>query len=232
MVRKSFKKIIRTVDADGNVTEQVVEDDSTPTSWEMANVDLPGGIEMVASQSRVTSVRKTIDEFGNIISEDIETRDLEGEVDFDQLTRSSGSPVKKTSVKTVKKTVTVFAEESDSPPVIETTSQSQRTITTVDSHGNVVRELVKDDEIDWDPEETVVKTSTKKVSKTIHHTLEGIEESPPSEIQKTSIQIQQKPRFDKIIFVLHGAKNLEMLIGLANQIPTLSSALALNAAEQ
>jgi uncharacterized protein YukE len=166
-------------------------------------------MEMVASQSRVTSVKKTIDEFGNIISEDIQTRDLEGEVDFDQLTRSSGSPVKKTSVKTVKKTVTVFAEESDKLPVTETTSQSQRTITTVDSHGNVVRELVKDDEIDWDPEETVVKTSTKKVSRTIHHTLEGIEECPPTEIQKTSIQIQQKPRFDEIIFVLHGAKNLE-----------------------
>merc|ERR1719447_1856201 len=209
MVRKSFKKIIRTVDADGHVTEQVVEDDGAPTSWEMANVDLPGGMEMVASQSRVTSVKKTIDEFGNIISEDIQTRDIEGEVDFDQLTRSSGSPVKKTSVKTVKKTVTVFAEESDSLPVVETSSQSQRTITTVDSHGNVVREFVKDDEIDWDPEETVVKTSTKKVSRTIHHTLEGIEESPPTEIQKTSIQIPQKPRFDEIIFVLHGAKNLE-----------------------
>merc|ERR1719278_2229211 len=211
MVRKSFKKIIRTVDAEGNVTEQVIEDDSTPTSWEMANVDLPGGMEMVASQSRVTSVKKTIDEFGNIISEDIQTRDLEGEVDFDQLTRSSGSPVKKTSVKTVKKTVTVFAEESDNRPVVETStsSSSQRTITTVDSHGNVVREVVKDDEIDWDPEETVVKTSTKKVSKTIHHTLEGIEESPPTEILKTSIQIQQRPRFDEIIFVLHGAKDLE-----------------------
>merc|ERR1719278_2199284 len=211
MVRKSFKKIIRTVDAEGNVTEQVIEDDSTPTSWEMANVDLPGGMEMVASQSRVTSVKKTIDEFGNIISEDIQTRDLEGEVDFDQLTRSSGSPVKKTSVKTVKKTVTVFAEESDNRPVVETStsSSSQRTITTVDSHGNVVREVVKDDEIDWDPEETVVKTSTKKVSKTIHHTLEGIEESPPTEIQKTSIQINQRPRFDEIIFVLHGAKDLE-----------------------
>merc|ERR1719192_565489 len=209
MVRKSFKKIIRTVDAEGNVSEQVIEDDSTPTSWEMANVDLPGGIEMVASQSRVTSVRKTIDEFGNIISEDIQTRDLEGEVDFDQLTRSSGSPVKKTSVKTVKKIVTVYAEESDNLPVVETSSQSQRTTTTVDSHGNVVREVVKDDEIDWDPEETVVKTSTKKVSKTIHHPLEGIEESPPTEIQKTSIQIQQRPRFDEIIFVLHGAKDLE-----------------------
>merc|ERR1719458_139965 len=146
MVRKSFKKIIRTVDAEGNVTEQVIEDDSTPTSWEMANVDLPGGMEMVASQSRVTSVKKTIDEFGNIISEDIQTRDLKGEVDFDQLTRSSGSPVKKTSVKTVKKTVTVFAEESDNRPVVETSSSSssQRTITTVDSHGNVVREVVKD----------------------------------------------------------------------------------------
>merc|ERR1719192_1976653 len=209
MVRKSFKKIIRTVDAEGNVSEQVIEDDSTPTSWEMANVDLPGGIEMVASQSRVTSVRKTIDEFGNIISEDIETRDLEGEVDFDQLTRSSGSPVKKTSVKTVKKIVTVYAEESDNLPVVETSSQSQRTITTVDSHDNVVKETLRDDEIDWDPEETVVKTSTKKVSQTIHHTLEGIEESPPTEIQKTSIQINQKPRFDEIIFVLHGAKNLE-----------------------
>merc|ERR1719458_1539013 len=149
-VRKSFKRIIRTVDAEGNVTEQVVEDESTPTSWEMANVDLAGGMEMVASQSRVTSVKKTIDEFGNIISEDIQTRDLEGEVDFDQLTRSSGSPVKKTSVKTVKKTVTVFAEESDNRPVVETSSSSssQRTITTVDSHGNVVREVVKDDEID------------------------------------------------------------------------------------
>merc|ERR1719192_958688 len=209
MVRKSFKKIIRTVDADGNVTEQVVEDDGGPTSWETSNIDLSGGMEMVASQSRVTSVKKTIDEFGNIISEDVQTQDLEGEVDFDQLTRSSGSPVKKTSVKTVKKIVTVYAEESDILPVVETSSQSQRTITTVDSHGNVVKETVRDDEIDWDPEETVVKTSTKKVSQTIHHTLEGIEESPPTEIQKTSIQINQKPRFDEIIFVLHGAKNLE-----------------------
>jgi len=204
IVRKSFKKIIRTVDAEGNVMERVVED-NTPATWETSTVDVPGGLEMITT-GQVTTIKKTIDEFGNVISEDVQTRKLEGEEDFDQFTRSSGSPVKKTSMKSVKKTVTVFAEEN--------MDKNQELPKPEQSTTHVVEEVVNDDEIDWDPRDwdTHVVKQTKKISRTVHETVEEGDETfdePLQAVKKSSVHIDvQKPKFNEITFTLHGAKNL------------------------
>jgi len=193
LVRKSFKKIIRTIDSEGNVTEQVVEDNDTPDKWERATMDMPAGMEVMTSHGTVTSVHKTVDEFGNVISEDVQTRTFEDDQDYDQFARSSGSPVKKTVVKTIKKTIRTFSDESGDGqlPEIEDSNFSETVFTTVDSDGNVIERVVRDDEIDWDPVET--KTSQRTVD----------------DSKKSSMQIyQDQPKFDQIIFILHGAKDL------------------------
>merc|ERR1712226_1287750 len=100
------------------------------------------------SQNKVTSVHKTVDEFGNVISEDIQTRTFDDGDDYDQFARSSGSPVKKTSVKTIKKTIRTFSEETGEGeiPEMEVSTFSETVYSTVDSDGNVIERVVRDDE--------------------------------------------------------------------------------------
>ena len=43
------------MDADGNITEEVVEEGKHPENWETSTLDMSSGIEVVSSQSKTTS---------------------------------------------------------------------------------------------------------------------------------------------------------------------------------
>merc|ERR1719186_1237737 len=168
IVKKSCKKIIRRIDSDGNVVEEVVEEGKTPENWETSTVNMSSGIEVVTGHSKVTSIKKTLDEFGNVISEDIQTSyKKDPDVDFDQLYKTgfSAIPTKKTSIKTTKRVIKRIDEEGNiieetidedneenvpefytqTTPVSITrtsTQTSRKIIKRIDDDGNVTEEII------------------------------------------------------------------------------------------
>ena len=132
VVKKSCKKIIRRMDASGNITEEVVEEGKPPENWETSTLDMSSGIQVVTGQSKTTSIKKSIDEFGNVISEDVQTSfNTDPNIDFEELYKAgfSAIPIKKTSVTTTK-----------------------RIIRKMDEEGNIIEESYEGDDVDTTPE--------------------------------------------------------------------------------
>jgi len=170
IVKKSCKKIIRRIDSEGNVVEEVVEEGKTPENWETSTLNMASGIEVVTGHKKVTNIKKTIDEFGNVISEDIQTSfDKDPELDINKLQQSgfSAIPMKKTSIKRTKRIIKRIDEEGnileeiiddgndESIPTLETmaepvsftrtsTQTSKKIIKRISTDGNVVEEVISE----------------------------------------------------------------------------------------
>eukprot|EP00092_Neocalanus_flemingeri_P079432 GFUD01098953.1.p1 GENE.GFUD01098953.1~~GFUD01098953.1.p1 ORF type:complete len:2477 (-),score=634.93 GFUD01098953.1:598-7686(-) len=170
IVKKSCKKIIRRIDSDGNVIEEVVEEGRNPENWETSTMDMSSGIEVVTGHSKITSIKKTIDEYGNVISEDVQTSyEKDPKIDFEQLheTGFSAIPIKKTSTKTTKRVIKRIDDEGNiteelieedngdiipdlgtriSPVSIKRTSTqtSRKIIKRIDNDGNVTEEIISE----------------------------------------------------------------------------------------
>merc|ERR1712126_91923 len=84
----------KTVDDFGNVISEDVEtiimesgDDFDKFSKRIAE-DIPEGMVVVTSESKVTSVKKTVDQYGNVISEDVQTTVLKSDEDIDNISKT------------------------------------------------------------------------------------------------------------------------------------------------
>eukprot|EP00090_Calanus_glacialis_P004152 TRINITY_DN1306_c0_g1_i7.p1 TRINITY_DN1306_c0_g1~~TRINITY_DN1306_c0_g1_i7.p1 ORF type:complete len:2919 (-),score=679.49 TRINITY_DN1306_c0_g1_i7:1730-9988(-) len=168
IVKKSCKKIIRRMDSDGNIIEEVVEEGKHPENWETSTVNMSSGIEVVTGHSKKTSIKKTIDELGNVISEDVQTSyDKDSDVDFEELYKTgfTAIPIKKTSVTTTKRIIkrideegnvieeTFEGDDNDIIPDFDTrstpvsirrtsTQTSRKIIKRIDEDGNVTEEII------------------------------------------------------------------------------------------
>merc|ERR1719204_1205961 len=87
--------------------------------------DLPSSTQMVSSEGTVTSIRRVVDQDGNVVSEETETRTLEGNEDFEELAQQS------------------FSDMSSSMQVVSTQRKVTSVKKTVDEFGNVLREDVQ-----------------------------------------------------------------------------------------
>merc|ERR1711962_1763087 len=81
----------KTVDEFGNVISEDVEtivmesgNDFDQFSKRIAE-DIPEGMVVVPSESKVTSVKKTVDQYGNVITEDVQTTVLKGDEELDNI---------------------------------------------------------------------------------------------------------------------------------------------------
>jgi len=172
IVKKSSKKIIRRMGSDGNMVEEVVEEGKHPENWETSTLNMSSGIQVVTGQSKKTSIKKTIDQFGNVISKDVQTSyDQDPSIDFDELYKSgySAIPIKKTSVTKTKRIIRKMDEEgnvieetyegdddniipdfgSNLPGSITRTSTqtSRKIIKRIDEDGNVTEEIITDSDV-------------------------------------------------------------------------------------
>merc|ERR1719285_1119798 len=81
--KRTVTSVRKVVDDLGNVVSEETEmrtlegdeDDLTQETFS----DLSGNVQVVSTQRKVTSIKKTIDEFGNVISEQVQTSNLPSE---------------------------------------------------------------------------------------------------------------------------------------------------------
>merc|ERR1711962_1418971 len=92
---------------------------------ESKNPDSPTGIEVLTSEGKITTIKKTVDEFGNVISEDVETIVMESGDDFDQFSKR-------------------IAEDIPEGMVVVTSESKVTSVKkTVDQYGNMISEDVQ-----------------------------------------------------------------------------------------
>merc|ERR1712142_965895 len=73
---KSSKSITRHFDSDGNMIEEIVGEENPLIEnefWEKPSVDIQGGQQVTSSSTRLTTIKRTVDELGNIIDEEVGT---------------------------------------------------------------------------------------------------------------------------------------------------------------
>merc|ERR1719394_582595 len=142
-----------------NIEERKVSEKETKTTTFLT--DLPQ--EMSSSQRTVTSVRRVVDDLGNVVSEEIETRTLEGDEDdfaqetFSNLSENLQVVSTQRKVTSIKKTVDEFGnviseqvqtsnlptEEVTTAPNLQMISSERKVTSTkrvLDEYGNVVSE--------------------------------------------------------------------------------------------
>merc|ERR1712089_81065 len=87
--------------------------------------DSPTGIEVVTSEGKITTVKKTVDEFGNVLTEDVETVVMESGDDFNQFSKRVAQDIPEGRV------------------VVTSESKVTSVKKTVDQYGNVISEDVQ-----------------------------------------------------------------------------------------
>merc|ERR1719447_2040945 len=87
--------------------------------------DLPPSAQIISSQRTVTSVKRTVDEMGNVVSEETETRTLEGNEDLDAFVEKS------------------FTDISPNVQVVSTQKKVTSIRKTLDEFGNVISEDIQ-----------------------------------------------------------------------------------------
>merc|ERR1719447_1237976 len=100
--------------------------------------DLPPSAQIISSQRTVTSVKRTVDEMGNVVSEETETRTLEGNEDLDAFVEKSYTDISpnvrvvstEKKVTSIKKTLDEFGNVISED--IQTTSLPTDELTTTD----------------------------------------------------------------------------------------------------
>merc|ERR1711962_1626906 len=108
----------------GEITFSAKYVDSTRET-ETKNPDIPTGMKVVTSEENITTIKKTVDEFGNVITEDVETIVMESGDDFDQFSK------------------TVAQDIPEGMVVVTSESKVTSVKKTIDQYGNVISEDVQ-----------------------------------------------------------------------------------------
>merc|ERR1719150_706602 len=169
----------------------------TRSDSEAMMTDLPSSTQIVSSEGTATSIRRVVDQDGNVVSEETETRTLEGNEDFEELAQQSFSDISPTMqvvstqrrVTSVKKTLDEFGnvlsedvQTSTLPATEVITTGMSSNVQLVSSEGKVTKRLL-------DEEGNVVSEETEAMSMDGRRDFEDVTQTgAPSDVQGVSSQ--------------------------------------------
>merc|ERR1711962_1659303 len=144
--------------------------------------DSPTGIEVVTSEGKITTVKKTVDEFGNVLTEDVETVVMESGDDFNQFS--------KRIVQDIPEGMVVVTSESKVTSVKKT----------VDQFGNVISENVQTTVLKGGEElDNLSKPNDAQTSEKMSTLVPGVEVQDDMRVKLTVLQGRnlEKQKFGK-----------------------------------
>merc|ERR1711962_979280 len=134
-------------------------------------LDSPTGMEVKTSEGKITTVKKTVDEFGNVISEDVETIVMESGDDFDQFSKR-------------------IAEDIPEGMVVVTSESKVTSVKkTVDQYGNVITEDVQTTVLKGGEElDNLSKPNDAQTSEKMSTLVPGVEVQDDMRVKLTVLQ--------------------------------------------
>merc|ERR1711962_1647391 len=144
--------------------------------------DSPTGIEVVTSEGKITTVKKTVDEFGNVLTEDVETVVMESGDDFNQFSKR------------------IVQDIPDGMVVVTSESKVTSVKKTVDQFGNVISENVQTTVLKGGEElDNLSKPNDAQTSEKMSTLVPGVEVQDDMRVKLTVLQGRnlEKQKFGK-----------------------------------